>query len=346
MTTPPRPKQPYRPPSETQPGNRLGRTAVIVSLTFVILGFIWRLTTAGWLLAVVGGILGLILGIVSYGRFRRGRVANPKPALISIAVAVIALILGVVVFPLFARTNKGIVPTSVSISKEIPRPASSKIAVVPPGPPLDPETAKFVENCAKGVSEWRAGQVDYPRRLTLNQGESASYVAAVDIRNRPLPPVQVIPGEGPHSEPVAVQCALGARLVPVGGSLEVEDTYWVVREFTPTGVVNWSWSVKALAPEAHDLRLELQPTLIEVHGRFALPTDESLTQVSSFVTGVQVNTSLTQRFDQWWRDNWNMITTVAVALAATALSLVKFGGDVGTAMQEAAHKWRTKVRKA
>ena len=60
------------------------------------------------------------------------------------------------------------------------------------GNPLTADVAvtSFVAECEKSLAAggWRQGQVDYPRELSVNIDESASYLAAVAIRTTPLPP--------------------------------------------------------------------------------------------------------------------------------------------------------------
>ncbi len=67
-----------------------------------------------------------------------------------------------------------------------------------------------------------------------------------------------------------MQCVLSARLVPVGSSLEVDKKDWITREFTPTGYLNWSWSVTAHAAHDQEIQLELQPavTTQDMHAMF------------------------------------------------------------------------------
>jgi hypothetical protein len=198
-------------------------------------------------------------------------------------------------------------------------------------------------DCEKGISNWKTGQVDYPERLSLNMGQSTAYVVAIDIRNNPLPTEKVIPGSAPQSAPIAVQCVLSARLVPVGQSLEVSDREWILREFTPTGLLNWSWSVKALAPGDQELRLELEPA-VTTQGKYILTQGDNSLNVSTFITQVHVNASSIQRVGQWWNEYWGIISLIVAAIGAALISIVKWGGDLGQAVHDASAKWRGKQK--
>lgn len=207
-------------------------------------------------------------------------------------------------------------------------------------PPIAPDPARldaFLARCEQGAETWRAGQVDYPRSLPVSMGGSASYVAAVDVRDEPLPAEEVIPGADPFGEPVAVKCVLAARLTTVGDSLEVDEQEWIFRSFTPTGVVNWSWSVTARAPGDHDLRLEIEPAvaLDDLH-RFG-----SSPNTTTFVTRVSVDATWLQRAGEWWKGNWDVVALIAAAVGAALVGVVKWGGELGTTFREALAKWRT-----
>jgi hypothetical protein len=137
---------------------------------------------------------------------------------------------------------------------------------------------------------------------------------------------------------------LSARLVPVGQSLEVDNKDWILREFTPSGVLNWSWSITALAPDDHELRLELQPAVTTTrNGHVFAPSDSPL-NTSTFITRVRVNASWIQRVGQWWKDTWGIIVLVAVAIGTALTSIIKWGGDLGQAVRDTLAKWRGKQK--
>lgn len=210
-----------------------------------------------------------------------------------------------------------------------------------PSMPDSNELAAFLADCERGVSKWQVGQVDYPQRVPMDVGQSIAYVAAVDIRSNPLPAEKLIPGDTPQSVPVAVQCRLGARLVPVGKSLDVDNQNWILRQFTPTGILNWSWSVTAVAPGDHGLRLELEPA-VTTQTADIIAQGGSSPNRGTFVTQVQVNASWIQHVGQWWKDNWGIIVIVAGSIGVALVAIVKWGGDLGQALRDSWAKWRRK----
>jgi hypothetical protein len=175
----------------------------------------------------------------------------------------------------------------------------------------------------------------------MDMGRSIEYVAAVDIRNNPLPVEREISGGTPGSSPVAVQCVLSARLVPAESSLEVDNREWILRKFTPTGVLNWSWAIKALAPGEHQLRLELEPA-VTTSSEDILLQGGSPSEMSTHISQVDVTASWIQLVGQWWQDNWGIIVLVAGGIGAALVSLIKWGGDVGQALRDSSAKWRRK----
>lgn len=211
-----------------------------------------------------------------------------------------------------------------------PRPSQ-----VPPPPPLPPPTDPgstdqtvfdFEQKCAEGVESWRAGQVDFPERLTLAVDQSASYNAAVDVRSAPLPPGEVIlavPGAA-EAEEVLVKCTVAARLRPVGDSLDVDDQSgdsgaWIVQDFTPSGVVEWFWTVTAEKPKDSELILELRPAVAfgDESGDL-LYAGESVTAI---ITDVTVEASFLSRAAYWVEVNMPLVVVIAGAAGAGVIAL-------------------------
>lgn len=213
-------------------------------------------------------------------------------------------------------------------------------ATAPPEPtkyPDQKQLADFFADCEKDISGWREGQIDYPARLSMDMGRSIEYVAAVDIRNSPLPAEKEISGGIPGSAPVAVQCVLSARLVPVEDALEVDNREWILRKFTPTGVLNWSWAIKALAPGEHEVRLELEPA-VTTSSEDILLQGGSPPEISTHISQVHVTASWIQLVGQWWQDNWGILVLVVGGIGAALVSLIKWGGDVGQALRDSSAK--------
>lgn len=183
----------------------------------------------------------------------------------------------------------------------------------------------FQAKCEEGAASWRAGQVDYPKDLIVTLGAATTYKAAVDVRDSPHPADEVIENFNgtTTSELVVVQCLLAARLVPVDDDIAVqtpEEGDWVYREFTPTGVVEWAWSVEVSTPASHQLRLDLRPAVRVAEGPTA-----TVTQVSSFTTDVRVESTLLERASQWFETQWPKLAGIAVVLGTAVLGLKSFG---------------------
>ena len=215
-------------------------------------------------------------------------------------------------------------PTQPGVS---PAPSETVGSPEPTGTvvPTGPESLEsFQENCERGAGRWRRGQVDYPDRISVELGKGETYNAAVDVRETPLPPDDVVENTGASTfEVVAVQCLLAARLVPVDEGITVgpsgeED--WIYRQFTPDGVVEWAWSVEATTPEAHKLRLDLRPA-VRMDG---LPNLLE-TQVSSFSTEVAVTATGIEEASYWFSTQWPLLAGIAAILAAAVLAVAAFG---------------------
>jgi hypothetical protein len=209
-------------------------------------------------------------------------------------------------------------------------------------PAATPDLQTFLQDCERGVRDWRAAQVDYPAELALDIGESGSYVAAVDVRSTPGPPGSVIPGPSATAEAAFVKCEIAARLTPMGRALEVDDEEWVLRSFTPSGVIRWSWNVTAVEAGDHDLRLELQPAVVGQDGMVLV--SGSSTAVSSFFTRTRVEKGSMQRLGDWWKANWEVITLVAAGIGGGILALLGFGEQLAGRSRRLVAAWRGKER--
>lgn len=195
------------------------------------------------------------------------------------------------------------------------------------GAPGD-SVAAFQERCAEGVEEWRTGDVDYPDRITVRIEVGANYNAAVDVRSEPLPPDEVIEVDNgaATSEAVLVKCTVAARLTAVGDALEVDDVVnetdagWVLQEFTPSGVVEWSWTVTAHQPVDEELRLELRPAIVVDEGAGDL--EYAGKNVSSFTTDVHVDASVLHHAAHWVDENRPLIWTIGSAIGAAVLAVI------------------------
>jgi hypothetical protein len=183
-------------------------------------------------------------------------------------------------------------------------------------PGQEKDFATFQQDCEKGVTQWRTGQVDYPSKLSVRVQKSVIYNAAVDLRDDPLPPDKVIDissGE-PAGEPISVRCRLAAKLLPVGDHIKVNgasEGEWMPRQFTPSGVVEWSWSVTAEKPVDQQLRLALVPAVLIDGGNYAYSSDSE----ASLTTEVSVEGTLIEEVSYWFETQWPLLAGISVVLA-------------------------------
>jgi hypothetical protein len=203
------------------------------------------------------------------------------------------------------------------------------------GPSKSPQIIvdDFMRNCEK-ATKFISAQVDFPRTMTLRVGASDSYSTAVDIRANPAPPGQVIDTPDPRSEPIKVQCVLSARLRSVGDGMDVvasSDTYeggWRTLKFTPDGVVEWSWTVKALVPANQRLRLQLQPA-VKIEGS----SQSGINATSAdYITNVDVQASLIESASYWIKIQYPLLTGILGVLAAAFLAVSAFSSKARDAL--------------
>jgi hypothetical protein len=172
---------------------------------------------------------------------------------------------------------------------------------------------------------WRAGQIHYPMTLSLAVGASTSYTASIDVGQQPAGPSTTIAGNKPGT-PVQVQCAVAARLVPVG-SLEVDPSDWSVRSFTPSATVDWAWTVSTDEAKDQQLRLEVQPAIRGEDG-FAF-VGATGPQTASFITDVTVEATFVQSASQYVSDN----RAAALGIGAALILALGFAGRLKKAVR-------------
>ncbi|WP_133247558.1 hypothetical protein [Arthrobacter sp. H-02-3] len=177
----------------------------------------------------------------------------------------------------------------------------------------------FQRDCENGVQKWRTAQVDYPKELSIAVNDSVTYNAAVDIRDAPLPADDVIVASGSTGfERIDVKCRLAARLTAVGAGIKIDgDSVMVNQEFTPLGVVEWSWSVTAIQPVDQELRLEVRPAIL-VTREDPDPNPERLYATdteASFVTPVKVRATEIDHLKYWFDNQWPLLLGIASALS-------------------------------
>ena len=207
-----------------------------------------------------------------------------------------------------------------------------------PSPPTAADLEAFLADCERGVRDWRAAQVDYPTELVVEVGETVPYVAAVDARDTPAAPGRAIPGPSATGEAAFVRCEVAARLTPVGDALTVDADDWVLRRFTPVGLIRWTWAVTAAEGGDHDLQLELQPAVRAEDGS-VLISDTSM-DVSSFLTRARVSEDPIDRVGNWWTDHWGTLALVGAGIGAAVLGLIRYGGELAGTSRRTAAAWR------
>lgn len=193
----------------------------------------------------------------------------------------------------------------------------------------------FLAACASGLpSSWREGQVDYPKSIRVAVGRATVYEAAIDIRDVPPPPGEVILGAdiSAGSEKVAVQCRLAARLRPVGTALIVDPPAdeWQDREFSPLGLVEWTWSVTATELIDQQIVLSIQPAVTVVDlaaGRTSVYAAGGTSEVS-VATDVYVDGTFLQRVNHWLQTEGMLAGAIAVVLVGALLWILTKVVDV------------------
>jgi len=165
----------------------------------------------------------------------------------------------------------------------------------------------------------------------MRMGEAVTYAAAVDIRENPLPPGKLIDTDDPGSDPIYVQCVVGARLVSVGGGIGVDvadssDGGWKYQEFTPEGELKWSWSVTARSPVDQQLRLELRPAARQSQ------LIRNANTSASYVTRVSVDASLIGRSWYWLQTEGNLLKAIFISLSAALLAILAFSAKIREAL--------------
>ncbi len=224
--------------------------------------------------------------------------------------------------------------------QQVPQPSPTPQAPQSPGPADPPNSLEqFQRNCEEGVEEWRAGQVDFPVELAVDLNETISYNAAVDVREEALPPEEVIDTDSGSAsqEGVSVKCTVAARLTAVGDALAIGEQAnetvggWMLQDFTPSGLLEWSWTVSAVQPVDQDLLLELRPAIVSdaETGDLAYAAKNQ----AGFTTHVHVEATVFQNAGYWFETNWPPLVAISLALGTGVVSVI---GWVAKVKKEAA----------
>lgn len=175
--------------------------------------------------------------------------------------------------------------------------------------------ARFAEGCDRQLGTFRPAQVDFPLRLPARLDQPTTYVAGLDIRDRPVPPTEYVPGEDRTTRPIAVQCVVAAQLTAVTSGIEVENPAdsWRFAEFNEAGVISFSWTVTPRSTAPQELRLELKPAVqsVRIH---EFGSAESV----KYLTTVDVSASWPKRLGEWVETNFGAIIAVIGAIGTVA----------------------------
>lgn len=182
---------------------------------------------------------------------------------------------------------------------------------------------------------WIAGQVDYPKELTVSLNSSITYNAAVDVRKDPLPADQVINIDKgtAASEKIFVMCRIAARLLPVGDGITVSSDPaagyggWIYKDFTPLGVVKWSWSFKADIPKNQELQMELRPVTL-VQGESAPIDSYGSDSQEPFITQVTVKSTIIEAMSYWFDTQWKLLVGIAIVISGAIFAVKKWIMDI------------------
>lgn len=217
---------------------------------------------------------------------------------------------------------------------------------VPTDPGVAPDPAAealrpWVQECRQRVGDTEfAGTVTYPATLRADLDQTVTYQAVVTLEESDLAAEEVVTiPEGDAAErQIRVQCVVGARLLPVGDEVMVDEDPealgggWVNRRFTGSGSVDWSWTVTPTVPEDQQVQLQLRPTLAIDDGTQTIPASS----VTTFVTTIDVQGTLVQRVAHWFDQEWPRVTGVALALGLAVLAVLTWWHRVRKAARPAA----------
>jgi len=172
-------------------------------------------------------------------------------------------------------------------------------------------------------------------RHRARMGQATTYSTAVDIRDAPAPPGKEIDSPDPATGSVHVQCVVGARLVPVSSGIDVEIPAdaradgWRYLEFTPSGVLEWSWSVTPSTPASQELLLQLKPAAKSAE----LIPGGSTTTTADYKTPVNVTATRIDRLAYWFQTQWVLLSKVAGTVGVAILATLAFSAKARDAIK-------------
>src|SRR3954469_25069097 len=104
---------------------------------------------------------------------------------------------------------------------------------------------KYLADCARGTNNFKEGSgLTYPQRMDLEVNRPEIYKVTINLSGEGQP--ELIPNGEVGTVPITLQCQVKASLVPSDAdSLDVPASGDGVRNFYPTGQVEWTWQVTA-----------------------------------------------------------------------------------------------------
>jgi len=196
---------------------------------------------------------------------------------------------------------------------------------------------RYLADCARGTNNFKEGSgLTYPQRMDLEVNKTEIYKVTINLSGEGQP--ELIPNGEVGTVPITLQCQVKASLVSSDpDSLDVPASGDGVRNFYPTGQVEWTWQVTAKKPGQHELQLRLEPALVA--GQTVFDADPA-TQRRTVVTKVNATGDFWQNLRFWSAENWGPIAAGAVAIGGAIVGLVTWYGSLGEAWNKSRRGWR------
>jgi hypothetical protein len=204
-----------------------------------------------------------------------------------------------------------------------------------------PTLADYREACERLNSELSVAAFAVPSTMRMTIDNSALVQAAISL-DRNLSPANLIEVVDVTTGSILVSCIVEARLQGASGEFEIEEPGWQSRSLFTAQTVRWTWFVTPKRLGEHHLTLQLRPVL-RIHDGWAEPTDESLTEASTFEESILVTVidpSLGDRMVRSLEGTTRVLRSVEGLLLALAAVLV------ATAAVKGGLRWRERREKA
>lgn len=215
----------------------------------------------------------------------------------------------------------------------------------------DPSLPGFIDNCAKHIDAYRPAQIAWPRTMQITLGDTTSYTITVDARAIPAPIEQLDKTVVVAGKNVAIKCAMGTQLKAMNASaltVEADGTDadgWIWENLDKSGVLQFSWSVKANTIGNQELRLAMKPVV----SADSVPVGPSAV-VRYETTRVLVTGGPLDKAWHWINTDGRVLRDILVTLVGAYLALLALFEKVRTgtvnAFKAAAPKSRRRKTRA